>query len=236
MQQATDGIEELRRRADTVIVVPNDRLLEVVERGTSMMDALKVADDVLRQGVQGICDLVTVPGLINLDLADVRTIMTSAGTAHMGIGTGRGEQRAQKAADMAINSSLLETSIDGARGILLNISGGDDLSLFEVHEVAEIVNQAADPEANIIFGAVVDESLGDLIRVTVVAAGFENRPRPRQERPAEVVTSSEAGGETGEPSESGAAEPAAQGGAGEEAEPGSSEDLEIPDFLRGFER
>jgi cell division protein FtsZ len=180
--------------------------------------------------------LVTVPGLINLDLADVRTIMTSAGTAHMGIGTGRGEQRAQKAADMAINSSLLETSIDGARGILLNISGGDDLSLFEVHEVAEIVNQAADPEANIIFGAVVDETLGDLIRVTVVAAGFENRPRPRQERPAEVVTSSEAGGETGESSESGAAEPAAEGGAGEEAEPGSSEDLEIPDFLRGFER
>ena len=143
-----------------------------------MLDALRLADDVLRQGVQGICDLVTVPGLINLDLADVRTIMTGAGTAHMGIGGARGEGRAQKAAEMAINSSLLETSIDGARGILLNISGGSDLSLYEVNEVAEIINSAADPEANIIFGAVVDESLGDHLGVTVVAAGFENKPRP----------------------------------------------------------
>jgi cell division protein FtsZ len=138
-----------------------------------MLDALKLADDVLRQGVQGICDLVTVPGLINLDLADVRTIMTNAGTAHMGIGRSRGDGRAQKAAEMAINSSLLETSIDGARGILLNISGGSDLSLHEVNEVAEIINSAADPEANIIFGAVVDETLGDTIWVTVVAAGFD---------------------------------------------------------------
>ncbi len=172
-QQALEGIRTLRQRADTVIVVPNDKLLMVASRGTSMIDALRLADDVLRQGVQGICDLVTVPGLINLDLADVRTIMTGAGTAHMGIGKARGDQRAQKAAEMAVNSSLLETSIEGARGILLNISGGDDLSLFEVNEVAQIVNAAADPEANIIFGAVVDPSLGDSIWVTVVAAGFD---------------------------------------------------------------
>ncbi len=171
--QALEGVRALRQRADTVIVVPNDKLLEVADRGTSMIAALRLADDVLRQGVQGICDLVTVPGLINLDLADVRTIMTGAGTAHMGIGRARGEQRAQKAAEMAVNSSLLETSIEGARGILLNISGGSDLSLYEVNEVAEIINAAADPEANIIFGAVVDESLGDAILVTVVATGFD---------------------------------------------------------------
>jgi cell division protein FtsZ len=171
--QALEGVRMLRQKADTVIVVPNDKLLEVADRGTSMLAALRLADDVLRQGVQGICDLVTVPGLINLDLADVRTIMTGAGTAHMGIGRARGEQRAEKAADMAINSSLLESSIEGARGILLNISGGSDLSLHEVNEVAEIINAAADPEANIIFGAVVDESLGDTIWVTVVAAGFD---------------------------------------------------------------
>ncbi len=171
--QALDGVRLLRQKADTVIVVPNDKLLLVADRGTSMLDALRLADDVLRQGVQGICDLVTVPGLINLDLADVRTIMTGAGTAHMGIGRSRGEGRAQKAAEMAINSSLLETSIDGARGILLNISGGSDLSLYEVNEVAEIINSAADPEANIIFGAVVDETLGDTLWVTVVAAGFD---------------------------------------------------------------
>jgi cell division protein FtsZ len=171
--QALDGVRVLRQKADTVIVVPNDKLLLVADRGTSMLDALRLADDVLRQGVQGICDLVTVPGLINLDLADVRTIMTGAGTAHMGIGRARGDARAEKAAEMAINSSLLETSIDGARGILLNISGGADLSLYEVNEVAEIINAAADPEANIIFGAVVDETLGDTLWVTVVAAGFD---------------------------------------------------------------
>jgi len=169
---AGEGIEVLREKADTVIVVPNDKLLEVVPKGTTMLAALKVADDVLRQGIQGICDLVITPGLINLDLADVRTIMTDAGTAHMGIGEARGENRAQQAAEMAINSSLLETSIAGARGILLNVSGGDDLSLFEVNEVAQAVTEAADLEANIIFGAVVDTDLDDVVRVTVVAAGF----------------------------------------------------------------
>ncbi len=171
--QALEGVRGLRQRADTVIVVPNDKLLEVADKGTSMIDALRLADDVLRQGVQGICDLVTVPGLINLDLADVRTIMTGAGTAHMGVGHARGEQRAQKAAEMALNSSLLETSIHGARGILLNISGGGDMALFEINEVAEAVSAEAAPDANIIFGAVVDESLTDCLWVTVVATGFD---------------------------------------------------------------
>jgi cell division protein FtsZ len=221
--QATKGINALREKADTVIVVPNDKLLTVVERGTSMLAALKVADDVLRQGIQGICDLVTMPGLINLDLADVRTIMTGAGTAHMGIGTARGEQRAQKAAEAAINSQLLETSIVGARGILLNVSGGNDLSLFEVNEVAQAVNQAADSEANIIFGAVVDPALGDTIRVTVVAAGFSGVSRPRVERPVRVEEASE---EDKAPTEG--------AGAAATATPdsGAGDGLEIPPFVR----
>ena len=218
--QASDGIDELRRQADTVIVVPNDKLLEVVDRGTSMVDALRVADDVLRQGVQGICDLVTVPGLINLDLADVRTIMTGAGTAHMGIGQARGEERAQKAAAMAINSSLLETSIDGARGILLNVSGGSDLSLFEVNEVAEAINGAADPDANIIFGAVIDEALGDCLRVTVVATGFEvGHHQPR----LAVVSADTAS--TSSPAEEEEAAPST---------PIADDELEIPGFLRSL--
>ncbi|MBC7293960.1 MAG: cell division protein FtsZ, partial [Thermoleophilia bacterium] len=240
--QALEGIRALRRRADTVIVVPNDKLLEVADRGTSMVEALKLADDVLRQGVQGICDLVTVPGLINLDLADVRTIMTGAGTAHMGIGRARGEQRAQKAAEMAVNSSLLETSIQGARGILLNISGGKDLSLYEVNEVAETVNAAADPEANIIFGAVVDESLGDSLWVTVVAAGFDvtgeeslaefvegsGRLDRSAERPSPVTARETSGRTEPRPADTSASSTAGQEKAGETGE----DELEIPPFLR----
>ena len=218
--QALEGVRALQQRADTVIVVPNDKLLEVADRGASMIAALRLADDVLRQGVRGICDLVTVPGLINLDLADVRTIMTGAGTAHMGIGRARGEQRAQQAAEMAMNSSLLETSIEGARGILLNISGGKDLSLHEVNEVAEIINAAADPEANIIFGAVVDESLGDGLWVTVVAAGFDATSE-------EVLTEQvESAARLHHPAERQAPR---QG----QTEAGGSDDgLEIPPFLR----
>jgi cell division protein FtsZ len=159
---------------DTVIVVPNQKLLEVSDRGTTMVDALRLADDVLRQGVQGVCDLVTVPGLINLDLADVRTVMTGAGTAHMGVGTARGEHRALKAAEAALKSSLLDTAIQGARGILLNVSGGKDLTLHEITEVAEVIAAAAEPDATIIFGAVVNESLTDNVCVTVVAAGFDS--------------------------------------------------------------
>ncbi|MCX8033221.1 MAG: cell division protein FtsZ [Thermoleophilia bacterium] len=171
--QALEGCRALKQRADTVIVVPNDKLLEISDRKTTMVEALRLADDVLRQGVQGICDLVTTPGIINLDLADVRTIMSGAGTGHMGVGHARGEGRARKAAEMALNSSLLESSIEGARGILLNVSGGPSMTLHEITEAAETVGAAADPEANIIFGAVVDEALGDYLWVTVVAAGFE---------------------------------------------------------------
>ena len=184
-----------------------------------MIEALRLADDVLRQGVQGICDLVTVTGLINLDLADVRTIMTGSGTAHMGIGRAQGGQRAQKAAEMAINSSLLETSIEGARGILLNVGGGEDLSLYEVNEVAEIINAAADPEANIIFGAVVDECLGDALWVTVVAAGFDVTSE-------EVLTEQvESGARPHQPADPEVPRP------GQTETGGSDERFEMPPFL-----
>jgi cell division protein FtsZ len=171
-RQAVEGIDALREVADTVISIPNDRLLEVVERNTSVVEAFQHADDILRQGVQGITDLITVPGLINLDFADVRTIVHDAGTALLGIGVAGGENRAQAAADMAIHSPLLETSIDGARGLLLNITGGEDLTLYEVNEAAGVISEAADDDANIIFGAVVDERLEGKISITVVATGF----------------------------------------------------------------
>lgn len=178
MQQAEAGIEALRGKVDTLIVIPNDRLLQVVEKKTSMIEAFRMADDVLRQGVQGISDLITVPGLINLDFADVRTIMTNAGSALMGIGRATGDDRAVKAARSAISSPLLEASIDGAKGILLNITGSSNLGLFEVNEAAEIIAEAADPEANIIFGAVIDESMEDEVRVTVIATGFGGSRSP----------------------------------------------------------
>lgn len=178
--QADKGITDLKAKVDTLITIPNDRLLQVVEKNTSITEAFRVADDVLRQGVQGISDLIAVPGLINLDFADVKTIMTDTGSALMGIGISNGENRAAEAARMAISSPLLETSIEGARGVLLNITGGPDLSLFEVNEAAEIIAEAADPEANIIFGAVIDEKMAEEVRVTVIATGFDNRP-PRQE-------------------------------------------------------
>lgn len=175
--QADDGITKLREKVDTLIIIPNDRLIQVVEKKTSILDAFRVADDVLRQGVQGITDLITVPGLINLDFADVRTIMTEAGSALMGIGVATGEGRATEAAKAAISSPLLEASIEGAKGVLLNISGGSDLGLFEVNEAAEVISNAAHPEANIIFGAVVDDTLGDEAKVTVIATGFDQRKR-----------------------------------------------------------
>jgi cell division protein FtsZ len=175
--QATRGIEELAAKVDTLVVIPNDRLLGMVERRTSIVEAFRLADDVLRQGVQGITDLITVPGLINLDFADVRTVMRESGTALMGIGSAAGENRAAEAARQAISSPLLESSVEGATGILLNITGGAELGLFEVNEAAEIVSSAADQNANIIFGAVIDEAVGDHIRVTVIATGFDRRPR-----------------------------------------------------------
>ena len=191
MQQALEGIEKLRNNVDTLIIVPNEKLLQAVERRTSVLEAFRQADDILRQGVQGITDLITIPGLINLDFADVRTIMANAGSALMGIGTANGESRASEAAKQAISSPLLEESVEGATGILLNITGGRDLGLFEVNEAAELIHSAADANSNIIFGAVIDEGMGDDIRVTVIATGFdhggvraaqEQRARPPRDR------------------------------------------------------
>jgi cell division protein FtsZ len=178
---AEKGIALLKDKVDTLVTIPNDRLLQVVEKRTSILEAFKIADDVLRQGVQGISDLIAVPGLVNLDFADVRTIMKEKGLAHMGIGRGNGDNRATDAAKQAIQSPLLETTIEGARGVLLNITGGPNLGLYEVNEAAELVAQAADPEANIIFGAVIDENLDDEIQIIVIATGF-NKAMEKQER------------------------------------------------------
>jgi cell division protein FtsZ len=180
-RQATDGVDTLRANCDTVIVVPNERLLEVLDRDTSMLDAFRIADDVLRQGVQGICDLITLPGLINLDFADVRTIMKDAGSALMGIGfSASAENRAREAAERALRSPLIETDIGGAKGILLSIAGGDDLSLYEVNEAAEVVREAATDDTNIIFGATIDDRLTGQVWVTVVATGFGARAAQRR--------------------------------------------------------
>jgi cell division protein FtsZ len=181
---ADRGVEELRAACDTVVVVPNDRLLEVLDRGTPMLDAFRIADDVLRQGVQGICDLITMPGLINLDFADVRTIMADAGSALMGIGYATGENRAREAAERALRSPLIDTELVGAKGILLSIAGGEDLSLFEVNEAAEVVRQGATDDTNIIFGATIDEQLTGQVWVTVIATGLggARSRRPLAER------------------------------------------------------
>jgi cell division protein FtsZ len=170
--QAVDGIESLRENCDTVIVIPNDKLLEVLDEKTTMLDAFRIADDVLRQGVQGICDLITMPGLINLDFADVKTIMKDAGSALMGIGYATGDDRALRAAESALSSPLIDTELVGARGILLSIAGGDDLSLFEVNEAAEVVRRGARDDTNIIFGATIDERLTGQVWITVIATGL----------------------------------------------------------------
>ncbi|MFF3945376.1 cell division protein FtsZ [Streptomyces sp. NPDC001902] len=180
--QAEDGIAGLRDEVDTLIVIPNDRLLSISDRQVSVLDAFRSADQVLLSGVQGITDLITTPGLINLDFADVKSVMSEAGSALMGIGSARGDDRAVAAAEMAISSPLLEASIDGARGVLLSISGGSDLGLFEINESAQLVSEAAHPEANIIFGAVIDDALGDEVRVTVIAAGFDGGQPPTRNR------------------------------------------------------
>lgn len=198
---AEKGIEFLTQKVDTIIVIPNDKLLQVVDKKCSVSDAFSKADEVLRQGIKGISDLIQIPGLINLDFADVKTIMTNQGEALMGIGESTGENRAADAAKMAINSPLLETSIDGAKGILLNISGSSELGIFEVNEAAQIISDAADPDANIIFGSVIDESLGDKVQVTVVATGFGNNAKSVPEfgkttttsRPASTTTTTNSG-------------------------------------------
>jgi cell division protein FtsZ len=198
---ASRGVDELREEVDTLIVIENDRLLQVVEKRTSILDAFTLADDVLRQGVQGITDLITIPGLVNLDFADVRTIMNEAGSALMGIGTASGENRATEAARSAVSSPLLESSIEGATGVLLNVTGGPDIGLFEVNEAAQVVTSAADQNANVIFGAVIDESVKDEVRVTVIATGFgpaKVRRRRRAEEPADEARR-EQEGERGQP-------------------------------------
>jgi cell division protein FtsZ len=222
--QAEAGIAALAAEVDTLIVVPNNRLLSVLDRNTSMVEAFRVADDVLRQGVQGISDLVTLPGLINLDFADVRTIMTEAGDALLGIGMGSGERRSIDAAEQAVASPLLETSMEGARSILLSITGGMDLSLWEVNEAAKAVAEAAHPDANIIFGAMVDEKLEDQVWVTVVATGYgEARPRRRavEGRP----------GERGRSTGSGLHEPAGEPRVQRLRRSGEAADLDVPEFI-----
>jgi len=208
---AEEGIKRLKENVDALIIIPNDRLLQVAEKRTSMMDAFRMADDILRKGVQGITDLITVPGLINLDFADVRTIMENSGSALMGIGESSSENRGAEAAKLAISSPLLEASIEGATGLILNITGGNDLGLFEVNEAAEIVHNAAHQDANLIFGAVIDETYGERVSVTVIATGFDQRlaaAQRRTERPA-----------TAEPRE-------------EEAPAPEGDVLDIPAFLR----
>lgn len=192
-QSAEQGIEKLKEHVDTLIVIPNDRLLELTDKRVSLTDSFRMADDVLRQGIQGISELITVPGLINLDFADVRTIMSEGGAALMAVGHGEGDDRARLAAEQAISSRLLDVTIDGAQGILFNITGGPDLSLFEVNQAAAIIRETAHPDANLIFGAVVDERLGDEVRITVIATGFQRAASRRQvlqeqySRPAAVA-------------------------------------------------
>jgi cell division protein FtsZ len=196
-EQAQAGIGKLRDHVDTLIIIPNDRLLQVVEKQTPLGDAFRMADEILRQGVQGITDLITIPGLVNLDFADVRTIMTDAGSALMGIGEAEGENRAAEAARAAVSSPLLEASVAGATGVLLNITGGPDLGLFEVNEAAEVVTGASDLNANVIFGAVIDEAMGGRVRVTVIATGFDKayRREPRERERDEPIAEREGNGE-----------------------------------------
>lgn len=215
ISQAESGVALLKEKVDALIVIPNDKLLQVVERKTSIIEAFKIADDVLRQGVKGISDLITVPGLINLDFADVRTIMFEAGSAMMGIGTGSGENRAVEAAEAAIASPLLEETITGAKGIIFNVSGGSDLSLYEVNEAAEVIYNAGDPDANIIFGATIDEKLAGDVVVTVIATGF--KPSIRKEKEALPFIRAR-GTQQAMPVKAGTA--------------GAKENIELPPFMR----
>jgi cell division protein FtsZ len=258
---AEEGIAQLREEVDTLIVIPNDRLLSISDRNVSVLDAFKQADQVLLQGVSGITDLITTPGLINLDFADVKSVMADAGSALMGIGSARGEDRSVAAAEMAVSSPLLEASIDGAHGVLLSIAGGSDLGLFEINEAAALVAEAVHPEANIIFGATIDDALGDEVRVTVIAAGFDGgmpkrakegaglrKNQPAQAQPQSQQETLNAARALGDAKRSeGAKEPVAAGAATTptprtSATPDSAtaprpyafddDDLDIPDFLK----
>ncbi|KAA1417915.1 cell division protein FtsZ [Nocardioides humilatus] len=253
-KSADDGIERLREEVDTLIVIPNDRLLQISDRNVSVMDAFRQADQVLLQGVSGITDLITTPGLINVDFADVKAVMSNAGSALMGIGSARGEDRALAAAEMAVSSPLLEASIDGAHGVLLSVAGGSDLGIFEISQAAGMVAEAVHPEANIIFGAIIDDALGDEVRITVIAAGFDGgtpprkrdvgstlrrdtRPQATQEEVRAAVASRrepEPAPVTYEPArQEQAAEPAVPVGARPTAAPMDfDDDLDVPDFLK----
>ncbi|HLP22922.1 MAG TPA: cell division protein FtsZ [Microbacteriaceae bacterium] len=238
--QAEAGVARLKEEVDTLIVVPNDRLLDISDRGMSMLEAFNTADQVLLAGVQGITDLITTPGLINVDFADVKSVMQGAGTALMGIGAARGADRAIKAAELAVASPLLEASIDGAQGVLLSIQGGSNLGIFEINDAAKLVQEAVHPEANIIFGTVVDDSLGDEVRVTVIAAGFDSAPRPSVAAPA-VATATLVETGNGEAfSIDELVDSSAWADAGATADvlvndpvfDASNDDIDIPDFLK----
>ena len=232
MQTAETGISKLKEQVDTLIVIPNDRLLQIVDKRASLNDAFSVADDVLRQGIQGISELITIPGLINLDFADVRTIMSEGGAALMAVGRATGEDRARVAAEQAITSSLLDITIDGARGILFNVTGGPDLSLFEVNTAAAIIKETAHPDVNLIFGAVISPEMGDDIRVTVIATGFDRTGMPRRSSRPQKVQSG-AAGSAGTSREAKAGQRTPQPVNAElESATFNPEDLDIPTFLR----
>lgn len=229
IQNAEGGITKLKEQADTLIVIPNDRLLQIVDKRANLQDAFRIADDVLHQGVQGISELITVPGLINLDFADVRTIMSEGGAALMAVGRASGDDRAREAAEKAISSQLLDITIDGARGILFNVTGGPDMTLFEVNQAAAIIKETAHPDVNLIFGAVVDPNMGDEVRITVIATGFERTGMPRRvlEAPASRVEESPVRKPEPVEQQTYASKPA-------EFQPRTfnTEDLDIPTFLR----
>jgi cell division protein FtsZ len=230
IQSAEAGIAKLKEQADTLIVIPNDRLLQIVDKRATMQQAFRMADDVLRQGVQGISELITVPGLINLDFADVRTIMSEGGAALMAVGTGKGEEGARQAAEAAISSQLLDITIDGARGILFNVTGGPDLTLFEVNQAAAIIKETAHPDVNLIFGAVIDPNMKDEVRITVIATGFERTGVPRRVTEQPVIETRERSANINANVSVGAAvAPTPQD---YRARVFNTEDLDIPAFLR----
>jgi len=232
---AEKGLEELKENVDTIIVIPNDRILQIIDKKTSLLDAFRTVDDVLRQGVQGIADLVTTPGLINVDFADVKSVMSDSGSALMGIGRGSGENRAVEAAKQAIDSPLLEVSIDGARGVLFNITGGKDLGMYEVDEAAKIITKSVDSDAKIIFGAVIDEAMSDEIRITVIATGFDEGARVRKAVPQQRMAPISAPlgfGVTQEIPEPPAKSTYAPKAVDEEEEDEENEELDIPAFIR----
>jgi len=232
---AEKGLEELKDNVDTIIVIPNDRILQIIDKKTSLLDAFRTVDDVLRQGVQGIADLVTTPGLINVDFADVKSVMSDSGSALMGIGRGSGENRAIEAAKQAIDSPLLEVSIDGARGVLFNITGGKDLGMYEVDEAAKIITKSVDSDAKIIFGAVIDEAMSDEVRITVIATGFDEIARSRKAIPQQRMAPISAPlgfGVTQEISETPAKSTYSPKAVDEDGEDEENEELDIPAFIR----